>query len=196
MMNFMTREDMLRELELLPVWQLRTPLPARLEQVDVKITAEIVKITPPTEAPVIAEPPIFSYIASEDGLYLLVLENVALSADEAQLLQNICQAMRIKTKAAVTSANTADIVQTNQTRLVIAMGEAAAQGVLQSADSLDNLRGKLHVLAGVKPEVKAEVKADVKIVATYDVGHLLQNLPDKAKTWDDLCLAMQALQSR
>ncbi|MDZ4141728.1 MAG: hypothetical protein U1C48_06955 [Methylotenera sp.] len=195
-MNFMTREDMLRELELLPVWQLRTPLPAKLEQEDVKITAEIAKITPPTEAPAIAEPRVFSYIASEDGLYLLVLENVALSADEAQLLQNICQAMLIKTKAAVTSANTADIVQTNQTRLVIAMGEAAAQGVLQSADSLDNLRGKLHVLAGVKPEVKAEVKADVKIVATYDVGHLLQNLPDKAKTWDDLCLAMQALQSR
>jgi DNA polymerase len=194
-MNFMTREDMLRELELLPVWQLRTPLPAKLEQVDVKITAEIAKITPPTEAPVIAEPQVFSYIASEDGLYLLVLENVALSADEARLLQNICQAMRIKTKAAVTSANTTDIVQTNQTRLVIAMGEAAAQGVLQSADSLDNLRGKLHVLAGVKPEVKADVKADVKIVATYDVGHLLQNLPDKAKTWDDLCLAMQALQS-
>ena len=194
-MNFMTREDMLRELELLPVWQLLTPLPAKLEQVDVKITAEIAKITPPTEAPVIAEPQVFSYIASEDGLYLLVLENVALSADEARLLQNICQAMRIKTKAAVTSANTTDIVQTNQTRLVIAMGEAAAQGVLQSADSLDNLRGKLHVLAGVKPEVKADVKADVKIVATYDVGHLLQNLPDKAKTWDDLCLAMQALQS-
>lgn len=191
-MNFMTREDMLRELELLPVWQLRTPLPAKLEQEDVKITAEIAKITPQTEALVIAEPRIFSYIASEDGLYLLVLENVALSADEAQLLQNICQAMRIKTKVAVTSANTADIVQANQTRLVIAMGEAAAQGVLQSADSLDNLRGKLHVLAGVKPEVKA----DVKIVATYDVGHLLQNLPDKAKTWDDLCLAMQALQSR
>ncbi|NOS98969.1 MAG: uracil-DNA glycosylase, partial [Methylotenera sp.] len=37
-------------------------------------------------------------------------------------------------------------------------------------------------------------KPEPKLVATYDAGHLVVNVQDKAKAWRDLCMAMQALQ--
>ncbi|MGB2832011.1 MAG: hypothetical protein WBC07_03610 [Methylotenera sp.] len=194
----MTREDRLRELELLPMWLLRVPLAEKLEpvtlaksevttnrvqQIDVK---DVTINAPSTE--IIADdveaiaPQVFSHVVSEDGLWLFVLPNAEQSAEEAQLLQNIYKAMRIKPKIAVVTASTAEIINANHTKLVITMGEATAQAMLQSTETLDHLRGKLHLFEGVK------------LVATYHAGHLLENLSDKAKAWQDLCFAMQAIQ--
>lgn len=200
-MSLMTREDMLRELELLPAWQLRTPAPEMAVEIgrvstrqdvglkpdlQVESVAEIVEIPVQILTPVAISPPTFAHIASENGEYLFVLPSAIMSAEESQLFQNICKAMRINVKAAVTSESMAEIMLANQTKLVIAMGEATAQVLLQSTESLDNLREKLHILSEIKPEPK--------LVATYDAGHLLVNVQDKAKAWRDLCMAMQALQ--
>jgi len=226
-MSLMTREDMLRELELLPVWQLRVPLPSSLAEVPLVVSepmiTAVLEVEPPTvtlaealpinveqitvevvatqvldaeealqvETLVIVDLPavepvvmlqLFAHIANDDGDWLFVLPNTALQADETRLLQNIFMAMRIKAKPVETSSNIADVINTTQPKLVVAMGEATAQAMLQSTETLSNLRGTLHQFQGIS------------LVATYDLGHLLQTLPDKAKAWDDLCLAMQALQ--
>lgn len=198
----MTREDMLRELELLPVWQLRAPLPSQAEAVPINVeqnTAELVA-TQAQEAAVVLQdealaivelpavasvvmPQLFTHIANDNGDWLFVLPNAALQADEERLLQNIFMAMRIKAKPEETSSNIADVINTNQPKLLIAMGEATVQAMLQSTETLSSFRGTVQQFEGVA------------LVATYDLGHLLQALPDKAEAWKDLCLAMQTLQT-
>ena len=219
----MTREDMLRELELLPVWTLRPQLQrleakpelvqaisivtesiistegvlqVELEQLDVSLlsdeslpllVAETVSFESieqvsdrqvfDTAEPIIKE---FLHIASEDGDWLFVLPN-ALEPDEAILLRNILIAMRIKAKPVNTLAMTDDVLAATLPKIIIAMGEATVQYLLQSSESLVDLRGKLHTLQGIP------------LVGTYDLAHLLKTSSDKSKVWGDLCLAMQAL---
>jgi hypothetical protein len=191
-MSLMTREDMLRELELLPVWTLRSPLPERFEpelpkpQVESEPTVIVVEeaaVEVVAEA-ALPELPVFRHIASEEGDYLFVLPDAAAGADEERLLRNIFMAMKIKTKPSDTSANTLDIFTACNAKLVIAMGEQVAQGLLQTTEPLENLRGKTHTWQGAS------------LVATYNAAHLLVAPADKAKTWGDLCLAMQTLRSK
>ncbi len=208
----MTREDMLRELELLPVWQLRAPLPSQVTLPQtmpepvlqtksapiapaVLIEAAIEEALPnqiehavTDIAPILVVEPqvinksVFRHIESEEGDWLFVLADTVPEADEAQLLRNIFMAMGIKTKSTEALAITMDVLATVKPKLVIAMGETTAQYLVQSTELLVNLRGTLHAWHGIA------------LVATYDLAHLLRILPDKAKAWDDLCLAMQTLQ--
>ena len=71
-----------------------------------------------------------------------------------------------------------------QTRpdVVLVMGRLAAQAVLQSSEPLGKLRGQVHPLHGVKT------------VVTYDAAVLLRSPLDKAKAWEDLCLALEVSQ--
>ncbi|MFT3817961.1 MAG: uracil-DNA glycosylase [Rubrivivax sp.] len=62
-------------------------------------------------------------------------------------------------------------------RLILAMGRFAIQALLRSSEPVGKLRGRVHRYQGVP------------LVATYHPAYLLRNLPDKAKAWDDLCLA-------
>jgi DNA polymerase len=194
-MSLMTREDMLRELELLPVWTLRSPLAERLEpelspapQIESAPIVAVVKEMPAEEIAeavvevALPQPQVFRHIASEEGDYLFVLADNPVQVDEERLLRNIFMAMKVKTKPPATSANTLDIFAASNAKLVIAMGEQVAQSLLQTTEPLDHLRGKPHAWQGTS------------LVATYDVAHLLATSVDKAKTWSDLCLAMQALQ--
>ena len=221
----MTREDMMRELELLPVWQSRAPAPEVATITDVgrvstrqdvglsqhlisqqNIAAEaansernrdlqvqLAEVTvedslvsldeyPETLTPVNIEPPTFTHIASDDGECLFVLPSAEMNTEELQLFQNICKALRIKTKPAETSADISESINNMQAKLLVAMGETTAQAILQSAEPIAHLRGKPHQLHGVA------------LVATYDLKYLLQNPADKAKVWNDLCMGLQILQ--
>jgi DNA polymerase len=62
-------------------------------------------------------------------------------------------------------------------RLILAMGRFAVQSLLRSSEPVGRLRGKVHRYQGVP------------LVVTYHPAYLLRNLPDKARAWDDLCLA-------
>ena len=62
-------------------------------------------------------------------------------------------------------------------RLILAMGRFAVQALLRSSEPVGKLRGRVHRYQGVP------------LVVTYHPAYLLRNLPDKAKAWDDLCLA-------
>ena len=68
-------------------------------------------------------------------------------------------------------------IQLLQPRLILAMGRFAVQSLLRSDEPIGRLRGRVHRYQGVP------------LVVTYHPAYLLRNLPDKAKAWEDLCLA-------
>jgi uracil-DNA glycosylase len=70
-----------------------------------------------------------------------------------------------------------------QPRLVLAMGRFAVQALLRSSEPVGKLRGKVHRYQGVP------------LVVTYHPAYLLRNLADKARAWDDLCLAASVAES-
>ena len=73
------------------------------------------------------------------------------------------------------------LVQAEKPDVLLIMGRLAAQALLQTTEPLGKLRGQKYQLAGVPAFV------------TYDAAYLLRSLPDKARAWDDLCLAQQGL---
>ena len=64
-----------------------------------------------------------------------------------------------------------------QPRLILAMGRFAVHSLLRSNEPVGRLRGRVHSYHGVP------------LVVTYHPAYLLRNLADKARAWDDLCLA-------
>jgi DNA polymerase len=64
-----------------------------------------------------------------------------------------------------------------QPRIILAMGRFAAQALLASDEPLGKLRGRVHRYRGVP------------LVVTYHPAYLLRTLTDKARAWEDLCLA-------
>ncbi len=62
--------------------------------------------------------------------------------------------------------------------VVLVMGRLAAQALLQSSEPLGKLRGRVHELHG-RPAV-----------VTHDAASLLRHPLEKAKAWEDLCLAI------
>jgi DNA polymerase len=66
--------------------------------------------------------------------------------------------------------------------LIIALGKSAATTLLNVDATIASLRGRLHCYHGVP------------LLVTYHPAYLLRNLPDKAKAWEDLCLARATMQ--
>jgi len=73
-------------------------------------------------------------------------------------------------------------------RIVLAMGRFAAQALLDSSEPVGKLRGRIHRLNGIKG------LPNVPVVVTYHPAYLLRAPADKARAWEDLCLAATALQ--
>ncbi len=66
-----------------------------------------------------------------------------------------------------------------QPRIIIAMGRFAVQSLLRSSEPVGRLRGRVHRYQ------------DVPLIVTYHPAYLLRNPEDKARAWDDLCLAVE-----
>jgi DNA polymerase len=64
-----------------------------------------------------------------------------------------------------------------QPRVILAMGKVAIRQLLGSDEPLGRLRGQVHDYQGAA------------VIATYDLPYLIRNPGDKAKAWEDLCLA-------
>ncbi len=62
-------------------------------------------------------------------------------------------------------------------RIILAMGKFAVQTLLRSDEPIGRLRGRVHRYQGVP------------LVVTYHPAYLLRSLQEKAKAWEDLCLA-------
>ena len=67
-------------------------------------------------------------------------------------------------------------------KLIVALGKVAADHLLHTDHSIASLRGKIHDCEGTP------------LVVTYHPAHLLRNMADKARAWEDLCFAVNAMQ--
>ncbi len=68
-----------------------------------------------------------------------------------------------------------------QPKLILAMGRFASQTLLGTDATIASLRGRVHQYSGVP------------LIVTYHPAYLLRNLPDKAKAWADLRLAVRTI---
>jgi DNA polymerase len=69
-------------------------------------------------------------------------------------------------------------------KLILALGRFAAQTLLDTDEAISRLRGRVHRYQGIP------------LIVTYHPAYLLRNLPDKARAWEDLCLARRTMQGR
>jgi DNA polymerase len=74
-------------------------------------------------------------------------------------------------------------VQLVQPKIILAMGAFAVHSLLRSTEPVGKLRGRAHRYQGVP------------LIVTYHPAYLLRNLVDKAKAWDDLCLAVETVRA-
>ena len=63
-------------------------------------------------------------------------------------------------------------------RIILAMGRFAVQSLLQTSEPIGRLRGRVHHYQGVP------------VIVTYHPAYLLRARNEKAKAWQDLCLAL------
>jgi len=210
-MSGMNQDDILRELELLPVWQSRAPAIKAPEEATAEVASigEVPAALPETEVtspevvvsepalneveqkpvpPVISEPAVseaalpsvaFRFIVSDDAQWLFVLQQQQQQqqSEEAEtLLQNMMKAVAVNVGQDVEPADAAALIQF-ASKVIVVMGEAAAQQLLTVTDSLAALRGYPHELN------------DTPVIVTYSPEALLENLADKSNAWEDLCLA-------
>ena len=208
-MSGMNQDDILRELELLPVWQSRTPainapeetiaevasigeVPAALPETEVTSPEVVVSEPALNEVeqkpvpPAISEPAVseaalpsvaFRFIVSDDAQWLFVLQQQQQQSEEAEtLLQNMMKAVAVNVGQDVEPADAAALIQF-ASKVIVVMGEAAAQQLLTVTDSLAALRGYPHELN------------DTPVIVTYSPEALLENLAYKSNAWEDLCLA-------
>jgi DNA polymerase len=64
-------------------------------------------------------------------------------------------------------------------RLIVVLGRFAAQSLLRTTTPIGKLRGTVHRYEGIP------------VVVTYHPAYLLRTLSDKARAWEDLCLARE-----
>ena len=204
----MTRDDVLRELELLPMWKLRAPvklvLPTAIEANEIE-NVKIAQTTLTAKAFATVElekqavnqtiaPSQFEITISQDKHWAFVSEsfiNDDLSGEknmpeshmdiglQAILLNNIMQALHVEKFTKMHTQSLADLHAT----IIVAFGESVAQNLLTSQEKIENLHGKLHVIS------------NSQLIATYDLAYLLAFPLNKADLWQDLCLARNYLQN-
>lgn len=66
-------------------------------------------------------------------------------------------------------------------RVILALGRIAVQALLRSDAPVGRLRGSIHRYRGVP------------LVVSYHPAYLLRNPEDKARAWEDLCLAREVV---
>jgi hypothetical protein len=184
----LSKEDLLQELELLPVWQLRNPAPKaakpttpgvveeavdpKPEQVEAVRTVEVDEQVPLAE-PVLTRS--FRLVTSDDGLWAFVLD--AEQTDEAEtLFQNMLKAVSVTISQDTAEANTS-LLKQGLSKVIVVMGEEEAQQLLSDPQTLEAFRGEVQHYQ------------NIPVVVTYTPSQLLMHSQDKAKAWEDLCLA-------
>ena len=166
----MTREDVLRELELLPVWQLRVPTASPVEALQKNTEVQKIAEATVTETS-------YYLVVSDDKKWAFVLSQ-ALAGTAQILFNNILLALQLNKTHTEPVANLAGLLASlADVKVIVAMGATASQQLLNSNESLEQLRGKVHVFE-IAP-----------LVVTYHPDDLLQQLANKANMWDDLCIA-------
>jgi uracil-DNA glycosylase len=172
----MSREDILRELELLPMWHLRNATAAE-KKTESLPSAQLIEQESHVQA-LASQPHQYRLITSDDDQWLFALDGQ--HNEEAEtLLHNMLKAVAVKIGQdikAVPVTTMADF----KPKVIVAMGESVAQQLL-TAQPLTQLRGAVHMLK------------EVPVIATYAPHDLLQHPINKAGAWEDLCLAKSTI---
>lgn len=200
-MSLMTREDVLRELELLPVWQLRNPMPRSSTLAVEPAIPDLPAIESSVLEPVIAveidasvvEPQIVGAQSPEVSLPFPMLRLVSDTActfllsvpiDDSNatqvdvLFQNMLKAIQLTPLTDIPSASLQQLQETSS-KLMVVMGESAANALFGMSRSLADWRA-----------MQAEHLLDyesVPVIVTFHPEHLLAHPVDKAQAWRDLC---------
>ena len=70
-----------------------------------------------------------------------------------------------------------------QPKLIVALGKVAAVNLLGREETVAKLRNKVHQYRGIA------------LIVTYHPAYLLRSLAEKARAWEDLCFAVDTMQS-
>jgi uracil-DNA glycosylase len=175
----MSREDVLRELELLPVWAVRNP--PKLQQVLLEPApiAEPVMIATVDDDAVIEVPVVEKITVEKIVKPWAFVCNISTAADEcAILMSNIIQATQLALADYVLLPDM-QALNTYQVTDVLLFGLDAAQSFLQL--DVEDLRGKAHNVEGVR------------VWVSYHPEQMLQNPLLKREVWRDIQKAMPQL---
>jgi DNA polymerase len=192
----MTREDILHELELLPVWRLRVPPVAQAELVsapDVVVKAEPQVDSVISTEPVITDAVVPIPVVQKPEVEKLEVEKIvkqwafvcgASSTQEdecALLMNNIIKATHLEL-ADYVLLNEIQALANYQVGDILLFGLDMAKQYLNTSEvDLGNLRGQYHMVEGVRCWV------------TYHPEQMLQNPLLKREVWRDICAAMPRL---
>ena len=136
--------------------------------------------------------------AEQGQRWLLVAEGRfdELTDGAGQLLQNMLKAAKLHQGAQVWMAPMQRTPGPTQVRgldevlariepdVIFIMSRLGAQALLETTEPLGRLRGQVHDLWG-QPAI-----------VSYDLGALMRTPTEKAKAWDDLCLALQVARAQ
>lgn len=171
----MNREDIFRELELLPVWQLRYPVaeshPSETKQ-SLTVAPEVVNNQTEAEIGSLTS---FRVIISDDGQWLFALSQQH-SSDAETLFHNMMKAINVNIGQDIAEAKLQSISD-YAPKIIVAMGEAVAHQLLALSHPLAQMRSQSYILN------------NTPMIVSYAPNDLVQNPADKAKAWQDLCLA-------
>lgn len=190
----MMREDVLKELELWPVWSLRRPLPTQpivlenLPEVSLSIEMAQIESAPVEVVPVaqvhvaqttnLIETQTYLSYQTENADCLVLHENKEFSGEEEKLWLNICKAMQFSQNMHAKRATIREILENQRPKVMIIFGEQVAQTILPHADF---------------PSEKMHTFENTPYVTTFSLAHLLENPLDKGQTWRSLCQALALL---
>ena len=195
----LTREDMLRELELLPAWRLNQPVspPPQMDaqapviqEAEATVAKELVQNTVPDIANM-DWAALNQYVtgSGDQNADWLLVTDTAIEGDAAILLDKMLIAIQLQRGKNVYLTQLSEQpyfkrqLALIQPKLIFVFGEKSAQSLLGSNEPLDRLRGKVHQFEGVD------------LIVSYAPSHLLTQTQDKAKAWADLCLARDIVQA-
>lgn len=217
----MTREDMMRELELLPVWQLRAPLPTQT-QAPLQILEAQVQYTPVQE--VIIEPvqinttvltagTIVEVVIEQDLVEIASMSKVEVAVEPTSISQELKYISSEGDDWLFVLANS--VMSHDEQQLfqnickVLRIKTKSAEISIDALMPIDKIHPKLLLAIGevavqsllhsVEPiealRGRTHQLHGATLIATYDLTYLLKNPADKAKVWNDLCLGLQTLQN-
>lgn len=224
-MSQLSREDMLRELELLPVWQLRQPLPT--QPVTEKPADTVIEVPALDQVATVAEPPAIEVIATEPSIPELkaapeigrvenlqaaaILETSRQMPLRVLLSDDGAYAFLLARDSAGPDHQAVETLFKNMLRAMqvncsadstVMLDTLFAEGAPKLIISLgaavaNSLLHKTHTLdAWRNQQLQNQIFYEtIPMLVTYHPAHLLEHAADKAHAWHDLCLAMKLMQS-
>ena len=212
----LTREDMLRELELLPVWRLNAPLEATvgtpleakqeaapgdaLVEAVIEVVVEEKKLTVQeleSQAPALPDVANMDWAelkqhvigSGDQNADWVFVGNALADSDADTLLDKMLVAIQLQRGKNVYLTQLSEPEYFNRQISLIQPKLIVAFGE-KAAQTLLGSSEPLDALRG-----KVHPYQGVALVASYSPSHLLQHTQDKAKAWADLCLARSTMET-